>query len=206
MRENRCELRNLSTVRTVWLRPRESYLSIIGTNTNETPFEADSHADTTCLGGSALKILDFNTPVNVHGYDPSLGSKQYRVITGGVAYTHPFSGLRYHLIIHQAIHMPDLAHHLLCPMQLRANDVTVNDCPKIYCKDPTEESHAIVAKDEYGKHVILPFYLRGVTSYFDTEPLTREEYEAHEHPRIELTNQHLTWAPSAPTYEDQRIR
>ena len=56
MRENECEMRNLSAVRTVWLRPRESYLSIIGSNTNEIPLEADSHADTTCLGGGALKI------------------------------------------------------------------------------------------------------------------------------------------------------
>ena len=111
-----------------------------------------------------MKILDFNTPVNVHGYDPSLGSKQYRVITGGVAYTHPFSGLRYHLIIHQAIHMPDLGHHLLCPMQLRQNGVKVNECPRLFCEDPTEESHAIVATDENGEEVILPFFLRGVTS------------------------------------------
>ena len=115
------DLRQCSAVRTVWLRSRESYLSAVGANSNETLLEADSHADTTCLGGGALKILDFNTPVNVHGYDASLGSKQYRVISGGVAYEHPFSGLRYHLIFHQAIHMPDLDHHLMCPLQLRAN-------------------------------------------------------------------------------------
>ena len=69
------ELRCCSLVRTVWLRSREAYLSAVGSNTNGTFLEADSHADTTCLGGGALKILDFNTPVNVHGYDPSLGSK-----------------------------------------------------------------------------------------------------------------------------------
>ena len=92
--EGDCESRNCETVRSVWLCPRESYLSTIRTNSNETPLEADSHPDITCLGGSALEILYFNTPVNVHGYDPSLGPKQYRVITGGVAYVHQFSGLR----------------------------------------------------------------------------------------------------------------
>ena len=51
-------------------------------------------------------------------------------------------------------------HHLLCPMQLRAHGVAVNDCPRIYCKDPAEDSHAIVATDEYGDEVILSFYLR----------------------------------------------
>ena len=81
--------------------------------------------------------------------------------------------------------------------------MTVNDCPKIYCEDPTDESHAIVATDEYGDDIILPFYLRGVTSYLDTKPLSLEEYEAHNCPRVELTSQHLTWDPSSPVYEDQ---
>ena len=150
----------IAAIRTMYLRPRAAGISAIASNSNEIPFEADSHADTTCLGGGALKILDYDTPVRVQGYDPSLGTKEYSTISGGLLYVHPHTNERYHLIVHQAIHMPDMDHHLLCPMQLRANDVTVNDCPKIYCKDPTEESHAIVAKDEYGKHVnvILPFF------------------------------------------------
>ena len=101
---------------TVWFRPRGSYLSAVGTNTYGNLLEADSHADTMCLGGGALKLMDFNIPVNVHGYDPSLGSKEYRIISGGLVYNHPFNGLRYHLIFHHAIHMPDLDHHLMCPM------------------------------------------------------------------------------------------
>ena len=109
------------------------------------------------LGGGALKILDFNTPVNAVGYDPSLGAREYSTITGGLVYVQPYTGKRYHLVVHQAIHMPELDHHLLCPMQLRANGVQVNDCPKFYCKKPDEESHAIVASDEYGENVILPF-------------------------------------------------
>ena len=142
----------------MYLRPRAIGVSAIASNSNEVPLEADSHADTCCLGGGALKILDFNTPVRVQGYDPSLGSREYQTISGGLVYVHPRTSVRYHLIIHQAIHMPDLDHHLMCPMQLRANGVTVNDCPKMFCKEPTEESHAIVATDEYGDEVILPFY------------------------------------------------
>ena len=135
-----------SVVRTVWLRPRGSYLSAIGTNTNGNLLEADSYADTTCLEGGALKLMDYNTPVNVHGYDVSLGSKEYQIISGGLTYNHPFSGLRYHLIFHQAIHMPDLDHHLMCPMQLRANGVTVNDCPRMFCDEPDEKSHTILLR------------------------------------------------------------
>ena len=65
--------------------------------------------------GGVLKIYDYNCPVNVQGYDPSLGAKQYSTISGALAYVNPFTGLKYHLIFHQAIHMPDLYHHLLCP-------------------------------------------------------------------------------------------
>ena len=64
----------------------------------------------------SLNIFDYGQPVNVQQYNPALGAKQFSTVSGGLAYTHPFTGLRYHLIIHQAIHMPDLEHHVLCPM------------------------------------------------------------------------------------------
>ena len=162
----------------MYLRPRAvNAMSALASNTNEIPCEADFHADTTCLGRGALKILDFNTPVRVQGYDPALGAREYQTISGGVVYVHPHTKVLYHLIFHQAIHMPHLDHHLLYPMQLRAHGVDVNDCPRIYCKSPGDESHAIVAKDEYGDEIILPFYLKGVISHFNTEPLSREEFE-----------------------------
>ena len=58
------------------------------------------------LGG--LVLFDYYCPVNVQGYDPALEAKQYQTVSGGLAYTHLFTGMRYHLIIHQAIHMPKL--------------------------------------------------------------------------------------------------
>ena len=122
--------------------------------------EVDSHADTTCLGGGVLKIYDYNCPVNVQGYDPLLGAKQYRIISGALAYVNPFTGHKYHLIVHQAINMPDLDHHLLCPMQCRTNGVVINKCPHIYCREPTQGSHAIVAMDDNGASVFLPLFLR----------------------------------------------
>ena len=109
-----------------------------------------------------------------------------------------------HLIVYQAIHMSDLKHHLLCPMQCRAHGTTVNECPRIYCSDPNDESHSIVAKDENGERVILPFFLKGVTSHLNVSPLSLEEYEHHGCPRIELTSRDLTWDPSTDVYEDQK--
>ena len=117
---------------------------------------------------------------------------------------HPFSGRRYHLVVHQAIHMPDMDHHLLCPMQCRTNGVKLNKCPRMFCgENVTEEDHAMVAFDEKGERVVLPFFLKGVTSYMTVEALSREEWEMHACPRIELTSEHLTWDPTDTVFEDQ---
>jgi len=102
----------------------------VASNRLDTTLDLDSHADTSCLGRGTLILHDYQTPVQVQGYDASLGTKQYNIVSGALAYHHPDSGQQYHLVIHQAVHIPDLDHHLLCPMQVRMNDVTVNECPK----------------------------------------------------------------------------
>ncbi len=83
----------------------------------ETTLELDSHANTCVLGRGALITLDYDRPVCVVGYDESLGSKTYQTVSGVVAYDDPQTGRMIHLIINQAIHIPHLDHHLLCPMQ-----------------------------------------------------------------------------------------
>ncbi len=45
------------------------------------------------------------------------GPKTYATISGALAYDTPQTGKVYHLVINQAIHIPHLDHHLLCPMQ-----------------------------------------------------------------------------------------
>ena len=149
------------------------------------------------------KVKNFNTPVNAQGYDPSLGIRQYPTISGVIGYVHPFTGRKFHIIIHQAVHMPELGHHLLCPMQVRANGVTLNECPRMYCSEPSAEDHAVVALDEDGERVIVPLFLKGVTSVLETCPVTLEEFDHHVCPRIELTAADLTWDPSSTVYEDQ---
>jgi hypothetical protein len=85
----------------------------------ETTLELDSHANTCLLGCDALIILDYNQPVSAVGYDKSLGSKTYQTVSGVVAYDDPQTEGTLHLIINQAIHIPHLEHHLLCPIQFR---------------------------------------------------------------------------------------
>jgi hypothetical protein len=105
---------------------------------HETTLELDSHADTCVLGHDALIILDYNGPVSVVGYDESLGSKTYQTVSGVVAYDDPQTRRTLHFIINQATYIPHLDNHLLCPMQCRVNDVTINDLPKFLAADPTD--------------------------------------------------------------------
>ena len=70
----------------------------------------------------------------------------------------------------------------------------------MYCGEPTQESHDIIVMDENGASVVLPFFLRGVTSYLTVMPLTRDEFEHHGCTRIELTSRDLTWDPSTDIY------
>ena len=113
------------------------------------------------------------------------------------------TGQQYHIVINQAVHIADLDHHLLCPMQVRMHVVTVNDCPKFLYPAPTPESHDIVTHDEDGNKVISPQLLNGVTSYLPCLSLTQDNWDLQNHPRINLTADHLTWTPSVTTFSEQ---
>ena len=118
-------------------------LSSVSLQLQETNLELDSHADTCCIGSGALVIYDFDQPVQVFGYDPGLGAQNFRTVSAVLGYTRPDTGQIYHLVVHQAIEIPHLDHHLLCPMQCRVNDIVINDVPKFLTRTPTPETHAI---------------------------------------------------------------
>jgi hypothetical protein len=172
---------------------------------HETTLELDSHADICVLGHDALIILDYNRPVSIVGYDESLGSKTYQTVSGVVAYDDPQTGRTLHLIINQAIHTPHLDHHLLCPMQYRVNDVTVNDLPKFLAADPTDQTHALTLTDPNNplQPVILPLTLRGVTSLLNVRSVTINEFNSHDYLRLHLTSETLTWDLTTDLYEQQ---
>ena len=73
----------------------------------------------------------------------------------------------------------------------------------MYCPEPTEESHSIVAHDDSHERVIISFFLRSVTSLFHTFIVEADEFERHDCPRVELTLSQLTWDPSSTIFEDQ---
>ncbi len=116
-------------------------------STGETTLELDSHSDTCVLGRDALIFLDYERPVVVEGYDPSLGTKIYATVSEGLAYDDPTTSKVYHLVINQAVHIPHLDHHLLCPMKCQVNDMVVDNTPKFLTSDPTDHTHALTIKD-----------------------------------------------------------
>ena len=80
--------------------PRVAQVASVVHNNKDTTLELDSRADTSVLGGGVLVVADFNKPVNVQRYDPSIGTKTYKTITGAVGYCDPVSGSIYDLVIH----------------------------------------------------------------------------------------------------------
>jgi hypothetical protein len=151
-----------------------------------------------------LILLDYDRPVIVKGYDPSLGTKTYATVSGALAYDDPVTGKVCHLVINQAIHIPHLDHHLLCPMQCQVNDVIVDDTPKFLTSDPTDHTHALTIIDPHqpAQMVVLPLALRGVTLLLNVRGVTLDEWNSDAFKRLHLTSETLTWDPTTTLYEE----
>jgi hypothetical protein len=153
--------------------------SISSNNPLETSLELDSHADTTVLGAGALRIQSYDQPMKVVGFDLQQGSQTFETVSGVLAFDHPRYGQVYHLVFHQAIHMPQLDHHLLCPKQCHVNDVTVNNVPKFLTCFPTDNMHALIMQNSDNDLTTLsfPLNLQGVTSYLPVSKHIATEWE-----------------------------
>ena len=85
-------------------------------------------------------------------------------------------------------------------MKCRVADVETNDCPRFLIANTTEDSHFIIAHDEYGAMVVLPLVLQGVTSALNFHQISEAEWTRECAPRITLTNQDLHWDPNSSIY------
>ena len=127
--------------------------------------------------------------MTVSGYDPELGSRDFKTVSALLEYTRPLNGQIYRLVIHQAIQIPNLDHHLLCPVQCKFNDITINDIPKFLIKTPTPDSHSIVAHDVDNPltSLVLPLYIHGVTSWLPVSKPSLKDWNSKKYHIIELT-------------------
>jgi hypothetical protein len=91
-------------------------------------------------------------------------------------------------------------------MQLRDNDLRVNDEPKYMALNPTDHHHAIVipGKEDNATELRIPLALKGVISYFPSSKPTKEEYESTDLDLcLELMYKSPEWDPSSPMYGEQ---
>jgi hypothetical protein len=141
--------------------------------------DLDSHANASVVGMEVITFQDFERPVNVSGYDPKGPvAMALKTVSAGMAYNVPGSGRVVILILHQEINLPHLPHNLINPMQMRLNDVVVNETPKLQCANPTNFSHTITVKgDNINDELVIPLDLRGVLSCFTTINPTQEEFD-----------------------------
>ena len=66
-------------------------------------------------------MAEYESPVHVQGCEPTLGTKTYHTISEALLYDNPSTGRTYHIVIQQDVEIPDVKHHMLCPMQVRTN-------------------------------------------------------------------------------------
>ena len=188
-------------VSSIYVHLNLSAVSFPPNNTNESYLDLDSHADTCVLGNNAL-IVETSHPDRtaiVSFADPAVGTVTKPILSGALLYTSTKDGLSYILIIHQAIYIDTIDHSLLCPMQLRDNDVLVNECPKSKALVPTEEHHTIKAITEFNQTLTIPLKLRGVSSTMIVSKPTLKQYNTLTH--VTLTSQDLIWDPHNKDYE-----
>ena len=142
--------------------------------------------------------------MTVSGYDPQLGLRDFKTVSAVLEYTHPLTGQNYHLVIHQAIQIPNLDHHLLCPMQCRVNDIIINDVPRFLMKTPTSDSHSIVAQDinDPSTPLVLPLYINGVTSWLPVSKPSLEDWNYMKYQTIELTAKIWTGNPTTKDFKN----
>jgi hypothetical protein len=121
--------------------------------------------------------------------------KDVPIATVATAYDCPMTGRTYALVINEAIYLGEkMEHTLLCPNQLRANGLRVNDCPKQF--DATSDHSIHVPESNF----VIPLSMRGVISGFHTRvPTTQELEDLSTH--VELTSE-AEWDPCSTTFED----
>ena len=105
------------------------------------------------------------------GYDKHTETlaNNMKTVSGALAYDNPTSCKTVIIVIHQVIHVPTMDCNLICPMQVRMNDVKLDDKPKFLIEDPTDES-------TYMKH-LFGSYNSGIAPTDDPfHPFLPDEY------------------------------
>jgi len=163
------------------------------------PCELDSHADTCVAGANCIVLEETAQSVNVSAFTDSHQTlENLSIVTAATAYDDEATGTTYILIFGQALYLGDqMKNSLICPNQLRANGLTVDDCPKHLAPRNQPSSHSLHAPME---DLTIPLKLKGVTSFFSTRTLTVQEVETCKW--VYMSDEH-NWDPHSEDYQEQ---
>jgi hypothetical protein len=84
-------------------------------------------------------------------------------------------------------------------MQMRLNDVSINERPKLLTKRPTEDAHAVIVEE-----LLIPLDMHNVSSLFPGSRPTRKEYD--ECMRIDITYAYPEWKPHSPLCAEEEAK
>jgi len=169
----------ISQIRTGRRYNAESYRTVSAMNhradntLKEAKAELDSHADTT-VAGSTCRVLEYSEKVcDVYPFSDSYQPmSQVPIAKVATAYDHPATGETFILIFGQALYLGDqLDHTLICPNQVRYNNIVVDDVPR-HLSPNGNSTHSIYLPNE---DIRLPLQLCGVISYIDTRYPSQQE-------------------------------
>jgi hypothetical protein len=120
------------------------------------------------------------------------------IVSAAIAYDDPETGEVICLVIHHSIYFKEVDNLLLCPMQMKVNDLRVGENPKFLIENPTDMMHAIsFPTNDY----IIPLFLQRVTSYFTCRKPTNMERDNCR--RLELAYDMPEWNPYSRMYVQQ---
>ena len=113
----------------------------------------------------------------------------------------PQTGDTYLLLFHESLYIPGLQAHLLNPVQLRMQGITVNDVPLTLLPDESRipEQHSILSWDP---PLHIPLALEGVMSGFTVREPTWEECNGLDQERVKFIYMTSSepWAPHSETF------
>jgi hypothetical protein len=176
---------------------RHTTIAAYKSTTYTTRAELDSHANTCSFGKNAYIVQDTGQTISVTGFISSLGTvKRVPIVTAAIAYDDPATYQTYILFFHQSLYFEKLDKHLLCPAQMRANQIIVNEVPLLHLPvdQRTPTAHSIITEPPH-IDLHIPLFLSGTTSYFETRLPTANEIASDDDCiHIHMTSDH-TWDP-----------
>ena len=158
--------------------------------------EADSNADTCCLGTNFLVLSMSSRTADVYPYDSSYSPiVNVPIVSGATAYDDDNTGETYILVFNELLYYgPKLDHSLLNPNQLRMHGLGFWD-------NPFDTNHELSIDTPCG--LVIPLIAKGTKIAFQSRVPTREELRSCTH--IEMTSRR-EWNPHSVVLGEINMR